>query len=106
MATFTKKIEINLGDYLLFKTHGNETLRGTVQCISEFPDIFVETGDPKGKSYRRYRTSVNCILDNYTNEDWYTEEVSFKKKEEVEFTYDEEYKRKSVSIAEYTKKTT
>ena len=103
MATFTKRIEINLGDYLRFKTHDNETLCGTVQCISEFPDIFVETGDPEGKSYRRYRTSVNCILDNYTNDDWFTEEVSFKKNEELEFVYDDEYKRKIVSIAEHTK---
>ena len=61
-------------------------LRGTVQDISEFPEV--QVGVPKSKDYNRYHISVNLIegiVDS--NNPWITTETIYEKNEPLEFVW-------------------
>lgn len=98
MAKFTHTYELSLGDRVNFRTSlgSGQVQLGTVQDLSEYPDVWVEVGDPKWKwpHYNRYKISVNLIENCIDNYDWHEDSVEFKKDEPIEFVYDENYKRK------------
>lgn len=90
MAKFTKTYNIELGDRVEFKRSNNAIIeRGVVQDISDFPDIWVEIGDPKTiyPEYKRYKIPVYFITNNIDNCYWYISDVKFKKDEPLEFVY-------------------
>ena len=75
MATFTESYTIHLNDIVWF-TADNRRFMGTVQDISQIPDIWVETGHPDIKwsgdpydiiGYRRWKVSIKNIEGVHTN---------------------------------------
>lgn len=48
MAKLTRTIDVRLGDVVDFMMD-DKVIMGTVQCMTEFPEIFVETGVPSKK---------------------------------------------------------
>lgn len=104
MAKLIKTIEINLGDIVYFKPLGSkgEILSGRVQDISEFPDIYVETGNPK-KDYKRYRISLNMVEENLSNRDWKVDCYEFEHQEPLEFVYNEDLETTQI-ISKYNEK--
>lgn len=98
MAKFIKTYELHLGDVVDFRVSyrlpGQDNfkiLRGTVQDISEFPEVWVETGDPNGDDYKRYHISVNLIEGlPFSDEPWIYETTEYEKNEPVEFVYNED----------------
>ncbi|WQJ53401.1 MAG: hypothetical protein [Wendovervirus sonii] len=98
--------DIRLEDRVIFKSNGHK-YKGTVQCISTLPDsIWVETGcsniewngDPYDLiGYRRWEITLNQIdFDDDRTESQLIETIdcTFKKKENVEFVYSENYKER------------
>lgn len=100
MAKFVKTVEINVGDEVDFSIEHKKIIHGVVQSITEFPEIFVETGDPHKKwpAYNRYRISVDQIVEVCNKYDGFVEySTSFEDNEPLEFVYDENYNRKILS---------
>ena len=90
MAKFTKTYNIELGDRVEFKRSNDAIIeRGVVQDISDFPDIWVETGEPNTiyPEYKRYKIPVYLITNNIDNCYWRISDVKFKKDEPLEFVY-------------------
>ena len=90
MAKFTKTYNIELGDRVEFKRSNDAIIeRGVVQDISDFPEIWVEIGDPKTiyPEYKRYKIPLYLITNNIDNCYWCISEVKFKKDEPLEFVY-------------------
>lgn len=107
MAKFIKTYELHLGDIVDFRVNYRlpgcdnfKILRGRVQDISEFPEVWVETGNPEGDDYKRYHISVNLIEGvPFSDDEWIYEDVKFEKNEPTEFVYDENYNRKNVKFS-------
>lgn len=93
MARFIKTYELHLGDVVDFRLHKSNlfTKRGTVQDISEFPEVWVEVGDPIDYDYKRYHISVNLIEGlPFSDEHWIYETTEYDKNEPLEFVYNED----------------
>ena len=58
MAKFIIEYEVNLGDRVWFTVNGEKRL-GTVQDVSQMPDVFIE-GFDQGE-YKRWRVGVDSI---------------------------------------------
>lgn len=104
MAKFIKTYELHLGDIVDFRVNCRlpgqnnfKTLRGRVQDISEFPEVWVETGDPAGDDYKRYHISVNLIEGlPFSFDPWIHEDVKFERKEPLEFVYEDDLKTRKI----------
>lgn len=96
MAKLSKTIELHVGDFIQFKVSPTEpSIQGRIQDITEFPEIWVEVGDPRMKwpKYNRYHISPKMIEYNMSNYEWEDEYVEFDKDELKSFVYNEKYER-------------
>lgn len=67
---------VSLGDVVEFTPGiGQDPIMGIVQDVSEFPEIWVETGIPMGETYKRYKTTMSKVTDNRTNDTWYERQI-------------------------------
>lgn len=93
MARYEETYDLRVGDVVWFRGFDGSVEMGTVQCVSELPDVFVEVEPPYSPTYSTIRISVRMITSNDTNPRWFSFDVSADDGEALEFVYDEGYRR-------------
>ena len=88
MARFIKGYNIHLGDVVRFEQDGMYQ-EGTVQDISQLPDVFVEGFDNKTEEYKRWRKDIERIewMDSKSDDYGRWSRVEFDDGENMEFVH-------------------